>query len=237
MSRPDPISQANVVLIPAQTATACLTLAAAAFLGQSEFCISGPTPHKDLIRETLSESGSAGFFQCLSSGSSGRPKRMRRSHASWTKSFRINAGLWGIMRQGPQYRIAILSHSWALYSCLEGLYLGADLLLLSDLRPDRQAIQIEKKDASILYATPTQLRQLHTYAARPLPSLRKVIIGGASMGSVVIREEGYLGKRRFWRSIRGRLARVPFYVATGCRRRCWVNGSLVHPKVFLSYPN
>ena len=181
VSRPDPISQANVVLIPAQTATACLTLAAAAFLGQSEFCISGPTPHKDLIRETLSESGAAGFFQCLSSGSSGRPKRMRRSHASWTKSFRINAGLWGITRQDSYAVLGALSHSLALYSCLEGLYLGADLLLLSDLRPDRQAIQIEKKDASILYATPTQLRQLHTYAARPLPSLRKVIIGGASL--------------------------------------------------------
>ena len=130
---------------PAQTATACLTLAAAAFLGQSEFCISGPTPHKDLIRETLSESGSAGFFQCLSSGSSGRPKRMRRSHASWTKSFRINAGLWGITRQDSYAVLGALSHSLALYSCLEGLYLGADLLLLSDLRPDRQAIQIEKK--------------------------------------------------------------------------------------------
>ena len=92
------------------------------------------------------------------------------------ESFEVNANLWGITQQDCYAVLGALAHSLALYSCLEALYLGADLLLLSDLRPDRQVAQISEKNASILYATPTQLRQLSTYSAGPLPSLRKVII-------------------------------------------------------------
>ena len=167
-------------MIPPHPATACLRQVGAAFLGQSEFCISSTPSHK-VLSKGLNENGMAGFFQCLTSGSSGPPRRLRRSHASWTKSFEVNANLWGITQQDCYAVLGALAHSLALYSCLEALYLGADLLLLSDLRPDRQVAQISEKNASILYATPTQLRQLSTYSAGPLPSLRKVIIGGASL--------------------------------------------------------
>ena len=109
---------------------------------------------------------------------------MRRSHASWTESFKTNAGLWHITSRDCYAVLGELSHSLALYSCLEALYLEADLLLLSGVRPDRQAQQIANHRSSVLYATPTQIRQLSNYAPSPLYDLRQVILGGATMDTV-----------------------------------------------------
>ena len=176
VTRPYPAPNPKVVMIPPLPTTACLQQAAATFLGGSEFCITD-TP----ALTPPSQAGAAGYFQCLTSGSSGEPKRLRRSHSSWTRSFQVNADKWNITDQECYAVPGALSHSLALYGCLEALYLGADLLLLSDLRPDRQAAQMAKHKASLLYATPTQLRQISSYAASPLPSLRTVIIGGAAL--------------------------------------------------------
>ena len=78
-------------------------------------------------------------FETLTSGSTGAPRRIRRSVASWTASFAVNAGLFGI---GPGSRVAVLGalvHSLSLYGALEGACLGAGVHLLAGLRPDRQA--------------------------------------------------------------------------------------------------
>lgn len=78
-------------------------------------------------------------FETLTSGSSGAPRRIARGVASWTASFAVNAGLFGI---GPGVRVAVLgrlTQSLALYGALEGMHLGAEVHLLDDLRPDRQA--------------------------------------------------------------------------------------------------
>ena len=70
----------------------------------------------------------------------------------------MNAGLFGI---GPGVRVAVLGdlvHSLALYGVLEGLHLGAEVLLLGGMRPDRQARALAA--AGVIYATPAQLRLL-----------------------------------------------------------------------------
>ena len=176
---PVPVSSSKLMLIPHQSAARCLQQTGAAFLGDSEFCI-GTIRRSD----TQQQSGRPGYFQCLTGGSSGTPKRLRRSHASWIESFIKNAGLWQITPHDNYAILGALSHSLALYSCLEALYLEADLLLLSGVRPDRQAQQIASHRSSILYATPTQIRQLSSYAPSPLPDLRQVIIGGAALDAV-----------------------------------------------------
>ena len=176
---PVPVSSSKLMLIPHQSAARCLQQTGAAFLGDSEFCI-GTIRRSD----TQQQSGRPGYFQCLTAGSSGTPKRLRRSHASWIESFIKNAGLWQITPLDNYAILGALSHSLALYSCLEALYLEADLLLLSGVRPDRQAQQIASHHSSILYATPTQIRQLSSYAPNPLPDLRQVIIGGAALDAV-----------------------------------------------------
>lgn len=116
-------------------------------------------------------------FETLTSGSTGTPRRIRRSVASWTASFAVNAGLFGI---GPGARVAVLGaleHSLSLYGALEGACLGAEVHLLAGLRPDRQAAVLAARQVEVLYATPAQLRGL----GRPMPGLRLVLVGGSKL--------------------------------------------------------
>lgn len=125
------------------------------------------------------EPGPLPLIETLTSGSTGTPRRIRRSQASWIASFAVNARL-GI---GPGAKLAVLGrlvHSLALYGAIEGLHLGAEVHLLSDLRPDRQARALAERRITHLYATPAQLRLL-TENARPCPDLRIVLVGGSKL--------------------------------------------------------
>lgn len=123
----------------------------------------------------------AAEFETLTSGSSGSARRIRRTMASWTQSFAVNARLFGI---GPGKRVAVLGRmeqSLALYGAVEALHLGADLLALGDLRPDRQRRALAQADAWVLYATPAQLRLLVEAGGPLLPGLRVVLVGGSKL--------------------------------------------------------
>lgn len=120
-------------------------------------------------------------FQTLTSGSTGQPRLIARSIPSWIASFAVNARLFGI---GPGRRIAVpgaLVHSLSLYGALEGLCLGAEVHLLTDLRPDRQAAALRDRRIDTLYATPAQLRGL----TGPLPDLRLVLVGGSKLDAAL----------------------------------------------------
>jgi long-chain acyl-CoA synthetase len=121
------------------------------------------------------------MFETLTGGSSGAPRRIRRSQASWIASFAVNAGLFGI---GPGLKVAVLGrlvHSLALYGAVEALYLGATLHLLDGLRPDRQRAALAARQVGLLYATPVQLRLLVEAGGPPLPDLRHVLVGGSKL--------------------------------------------------------
>ena len=125
-----------------------------------------PVPHDHPILETLT------------SGSTGQPRRIRRTQGSWTASFAVNAGL-GI---GPGARVATLGrliHSLALYGAVEGLHLGAEVYLLGDLRPDRQRAALRERHITHLYATPAQLRLI--LGPGPLPDLQLILVGGSKL--------------------------------------------------------
>jgi len=117
-------------------------------------------------------------FETLTSGSSGAPRRIARRVDSWTTSFAVNAGLFGLR---PGVRLAVLgrlTQSLALYGALEGMHLGAEVHLLDDLRPDRQASALA--GVEVLYATPAQMR-LCVEAATGWPALRHLVIGGSKL--------------------------------------------------------
>ncbi|MEY4982020.1 MAG: hypothetical protein RIR62_286 [Pseudomonadota bacterium] len=119
-------------------------------------------------------------FETLTSGTSGAPRRIRRSQQSWVAGFAMNARLFGI---GAGTRIAVLGrlvHSLSLYGAVEGLHLGAQVRLLDGLRPDRQRAALRDGGAEVLYATPAQLRLLAEAAGPPLP-LRLVLTGGSKL--------------------------------------------------------
>lgn len=129
--------------------------------------------------------GACPMFETLTSGTSGQPRRIRRSQASWIESFTVNARMFGT---GPGARVAVLGrlvHSLSLYGAIEALHLGAELHLLSDMRPDRQVAALATRGVTLLYATPAQLRLLaEAKAARALPSaqaMRFVLVGGSKL--------------------------------------------------------
>ncbi|MES2143696.1 MAG: AMP-binding protein, partial [Pseudomonadota bacterium] len=125
--------------------------------------------------------GAVPMFETLTGGSTGTPRRIRRTQQSWIASFAVNAGLFGI---GPRATVAVLGrlvHSLALYGALEGLHLGAAVHLLDDLRPDRQARALAGAAITHLYATPAQLRLLLARGGGAAPDLRHVLIGGSSL--------------------------------------------------------
>ena len=118
-------------------------------------------------------------FETLTSGSTGQPRRIMRTQASWTASFAVNSR-FGI---GPAARVAILGrlvHSLSLYGAVEGLHLGAEVHLLDSLRPDRQRKAVISRRISHLYATPAQLR-LMVAAADPCPDLQVILVGGSKL--------------------------------------------------------
>ena len=130
---------------------------------------SGPAP----------EPGAQPMFETLTGGSTGTPRRIRRTQASWTASFAVNAGLFGL---GPTTTTAVLGHlghSLALYGALESLHLGAALHLLGALHPGRQRAALAKAVA-LIYATPTQLRLL-TEAPGPVLPARDILVGGSKL--------------------------------------------------------
>lgn len=121
-----------------------------------------------------------GCFETLTSGSSGVPRRILRSVASWQASFAVNGALFGI---GPGVRVAVLGrlvHSLALYGAVEALSLGAELHLLDDLRPDRQRLALAEREVALLYATPAQLRLMVEAGGPELP-LARVLVGGSKL--------------------------------------------------------
>ena len=131
------------------------------------------------------EMGKGGLFFCMSSGSSGSPRWICRTHASWLRSFAINRSLWNISPDSECAVLGRLGYSLSLYGSLEALHHGADLLLLGGLRPDAQFAALVDSDASHIYATPTQLRLLaearRRFEGKEVKSVSRVLVGGAKL--------------------------------------------------------
>ena len=122
-----------------------------------------------------------GAFETLTSGSSGAPRRIRRSADSWLRSFAVNSGLFGI---GPGRRVAVLgglAQSLALYGALEGVHLGAEVHLLDDLRPGGQAVVLAERNPEFLYATPAQLRLIVAVGGPRAAGLEHILVGGSKL--------------------------------------------------------
>ena len=145
--------------------------ALAAAIGHPAFRIGAPDqPPPDPYDQPILET--------LTSGSTGQPRRIRRTQASWTASFAVNSR-FGI---GPDARAATLGrliHSLSLYGAIEGLHLGAEVHLLADLRPDRQLAALRQRQITHLYATPAQLRLI--LGPGTLPDLDLILIGGSKL--------------------------------------------------------
>lgn len=117
---------------------------------------------------------------CETSGSSGAPKVIRRSPASWQASFDLNGAVLYI---GPQSCVALFSNfgaSLALYAALEAAHHGAAILSLAQTRPDRWATTLAAQGTTTLYLTPVQL-SLICAGGDALPGVRHIMVGGGRL--------------------------------------------------------
>ncbi|UOA33350.1 putative acyl--CoA ligase YhfT [Sulfitobacter sp. DSM 110093] len=160
--------------LPATPTVDALAALGAAITQRAPFCLSDrPLP------ESLT--CPPGAFLTLTGGASGLPKAVRRSQRSWTASFAVNADRFALRSTDSVAVLGQLSHSLSLYAVLEALHLGLDTHVLAQHSPRAQAARISKVGATLIYATPTQLRLLARGAAAPLPSLRLVLCGGGAL--------------------------------------------------------
>ena len=147
----------------------------AAETGQ-EFCVcsAGQQINTDAVAAV------SDHLQCMTSGSTGAPKTIRRHQQSWIDSFDLHARFWGISPNDSTATLGALSHSLTLYAAMEATYMGADLHMLTGLRPGTQFDRLA--GVSVLYATPTQLRRLALSPSQAHSKMRLLLVGGGKLG-------------------------------------------------------
>lgn len=118
-------------------------------------------------------------FATLTGGTSGPPKFIARSQASWITSFHTNAAKFAYTATDSIAVLGALTHSLALYGLLEGLHLGHDVHILCGAKPTKQSKALRQSGCTVLYATPTQLRLLPTGTI--LPDIRLILCGGGAL--------------------------------------------------------
>lgn len=124
--------------------------------------------------------GEPGFFRSATGGTTGPAKAIRRSHHSWIASFAVNAGVLALTPQDSYGVLGPAEHSLSLYAMAEAAYLGADIHAVAGLGARSQVQALA--GASVVYATPTQLRLLVATGA-VLPDPRHVLCGGGRLGA------------------------------------------------------
>ena len=147
------------------------------------------TPRINRYEVTSHEGVPGGAFQSMSGGSTGHPKIVERSCASWVLSFDANNDFYNL--RGTRFAIfGSITHSLALYAALEGLHLGCEVHHLQGLMPVTQLQYLESKNIQVLYITPTQLRHMLSakYNNYHLESLQYVFIGGSSIENQTLKK-------------------------------------------------
>jgi len=145
-----------------------------AIKARAPFCVT------DRTQDGLS--AEQGELLTFTGGSTGAPKVICRSQASWIASFEVNAGLFGFE---PGMRVATLgalSHSLTLYAVVEAIHLGLSAHVLAGLSATTQRRILDQKAVQILYTTPTQLKHLASGDPKTaLQHIRFILCGGGML--------------------------------------------------------
>ena len=120
-----------------------------------------------------------GVFQCETGGTSGKPKRIRRTAESWLASIRVifenytnSSECYGILGD--------LEHSLAFYAAVEAQIIGNCCVSVLGRSPKEQAQQFANAGVDVIYATPTQMRLL-SKSHCVLENVQVVFIGGGRL--------------------------------------------------------
>lgn len=133
------------------------------------------------------------FYLGFTSGSTGVPRGVLRTQASWALSFRAMSAEFGLGQDERVLLAGSLAHSFFLTGALHALSVGAQALCLEKFSPARLVAAARRWEATALYLVPSMARQLAAHleagppppargdaeAREPLPSLQVVIAAGA----------------------------------------------------------
>lgn len=131
----------------------------------------------------------APFYLGFTSGTSGRPKAFRRSHASWRASFEAGRRAFGLRAGDTVLVPGPLTHSLFLYAALDGLDMGASIVMPGRFDARRLVARLSEGPIDRIWLVPTMAVALAEAAARasagPFGQVATVLFGGARLDGAV----------------------------------------------------
>ncbi|MEO0407218.1 MAG: AMP-binding protein, partial [Cyanobacteria bacterium P01_A01_bin.135] len=121
------------------------------------------------------------FYACFTSGTTGQPKGVVKTHRSWVAGLAASRIEFGITASDQVLVPGSLSHSLSLYAAVEVLAAGATLHLLNRATGAAAVARLQQYPVTVIVAVPTLLHQLTLDAPDPFPGVRLVIAGGAKL--------------------------------------------------------
>jgi len=126
--------------------------------------------------------GEAPFYIGFTSGTTGHPKGILRTHASWLHSFAASRVEFNINPTDHVLAPGSLVHSLSLYTAIETLAMGASLHILPTFSPKAILTLLNTAPITRLVAVPTLLKAIATAAQnQTFPYLKTVIVGGSKL--------------------------------------------------------
>ncbi len=126
------------------------------------------------------------FLGALTSGSTGQAKLLWRDHQSWLCAFPHQSNIFSLNAGDTLYLPGYLAYTTNLNSCLHMLFAGGTVVFPSSRLPRRWVEELAEHQITALFMVPTNYRLLLKNLKQPLPAVRSVLSGGASLDIATI---------------------------------------------------
>ncbi|MGB3613242.1 MAG: AMP-binding protein [Elainellaceae cyanobacterium] len=124
------------------------------------------------------------FYACFTSGTTGQPKGIVKTHRSWLDGLAASRVEFDIRPTDQVFVPGALSHSLSLYAAVEALSAGSTLHLLPHPIATAAVHHLQQHPITAIVAVPTLLHLLTTEAIAQdvrFPTVRLIISGGAKL--------------------------------------------------------
>ncbi|MEL6319833.1 MAG: AMP-binding protein [Cyanobacteria bacterium J06626_14] len=131
-----------------------------------------------------SSTGQRPFYIGFTSGTTGFPKGVIRSHASWVKSFEAGQIEFGLSSEAQIFVPGAFVHSLSLYAAVETLVNGATLHGFFRLTPKAMLQCLTQQPITRIVGVPALLKAIAQTMSRKqlsLPTVRTIISGGSKL--------------------------------------------------------
>ncbi|MBU2701811.1 long-chain acyl-CoA synthetase [Sporomusaceae bacterium BoRhaA] len=121
------------------------------------------------------------FLGALSSGSTGTPRLIWRSHQSWTNAFPSQSIVFHISPKDTIYLAGSLAYTANLNACLHLLAEGGTVVMASNHLPRTWVREIKQHQVSAMFMVPAHYRLLLKVIDAPLNQITSLVTAGAKI--------------------------------------------------------